>query len=311
MPETTNYNRATPATMKHPALRLFTGLVMFLAWIDPARGGHAVIDGDGGAVILAREHALPATGTLLTEDSSNTMDGATWKAKIDDQDIIGSMTQQQLSKITREILAANKLRYVLASKTTTGRTKINGKENAAPQKKDPLEGIPVILERKDGKWSASLEHGDHPSAKQQAALNKLVAAAEKDSDFGMYGDTPRKPGDKWDVDPDKLTDFGDAEGLTGKCRVEFLEIMKFRNVRCAVLKATFDLKGKTQDLDDGSKMDIHLKGEAITHRSIADMIDLDVVVDGMFTTDGSPKPQMTMHMEGPIRVAATMTVQKP
>jgi len=297
--------------MKHTTSGLFAGIVLILAVGEQARGANVTKEGDGEAIVLAREHYLPTAGTIITEESANTMVEAAFKATVGEQEIAGTMTRNGTGEITREILSANKFRYLLESKTTTGRTKINGKEKASPEKTDPLVGIPVILERKDGKWSASLENGDHPSAEQKASLDKQVAAAEKDSDFGMYGDTPRKPGDKWDVDPAKLTDFGDAVGITGECRVEFLEVRKLHGVRCAVLKATFDLQGKTQGTGGASKMDIRMKGEAVSHRSIADMIDLEVVMDGTFTTNGSPKPQMTMHMEGPIRVTAKNTLKKP
>ena len=297
--------------MKHTTLQLLTGFVCVIASCDLARCANVANEGDGGAVALARQHYMPAAGMIVTKESTMTMTDAALKIKGGAQDIAGTMTQTEIAKETREVFSADKFRYLLESKTSKGKMKLNGQDKAAPDKTDPMVGVPVILERKDGKWTASLESGDQPSAAQQASLDKEIVSAERESDFAMYGATPRKPGDKWDVDPSKLMGFADAEKLTGKFRVEFVEVREPHGVRCAVLKSTFDIKGKTKGEGDAPAMDIRLKGESVTQRSIADMIDLDVAIEGTVTVDGSPAPETTMHVEGPTRITEKVSLKKP
>ena len=297
--------------MKLTTLQLLSGFVMILASCDRAHSADVGKEAKDGAVVLAQKHFMPPAGTIATKDATMTMTDAVIKMKAGEQEMAGTLTQTETSKETREILSADKFRSLLESKTTHEKMKLNDQDQAAPEKSDALVGVPVILERKDGKWSASLEKEGEPSAEQQAALDKEAASASRDSDFAMYGDTPRKPGDKWDVDPAKLMDFGDAEGLTGKYRVEFVEVKEVKGVRCAVLKATFDIKGKTKAEGDGPQMDIQLKGEAVSQRSIADKIDLNVEVNAKVTVSGSPTPEMSMHVEGPMRMTEKISLKKP
>lgn len=297
--------------MRHPTLQLLTGFAFVFASCGQARSAPVAKEGGGGAVVLARQHSMRAVGTIATKESTMAMTDAILKMKAGEQQIEGAMSQTETKMETRETLAADKIRQLLVSKTTKMKMKLNGQEQNPPDKDDPMVGVPVILERKDGKWTASLESGGQPTAAQQASLDKEAASVEKDSDFAMFGDTPRKPGDKWEVDPAKLTNFGDAEDLAGKFQVEFVEVKELAGVRCAVLKSTFEIKGKSKSEGDSPAMDIQLKGEAVSQRSLADLIDLDVALNATMTLTGSPAPQMTMHVEGPMKMTEKVSLKKP
>lgn len=294
--------------MKHTTLQLLSGFVLVLASTDFAYCADTAKD---GPVVLAQKHLMPPPGTTATKENTMTMTDAAIKMKMGEQAIEGTLTSTEASKEIREFLTADKIRYRLESKSSVEKMKLNGEDQAGPEKTDALIGVPVILERKDGKWTAKLEKGGDPSAEQQASLDEEISSMEKDSDFAMYGDTPRKPGDKWEVDPSKLMDFGDAENLTGKYHVEFTEIKEVQGVRCAVLKATFDIKGKTKAEGDSPQMDIQIKGDAVSHRSITDKVDLKVEVNGKVTVTGKPAPQMSMHVEGPMQMIEKVTLKKP
>ena len=303
---------AQPTTiMKKTAYPLFAGLVIALTVFGQARGADEVKKADGGAVVLAKKQIARPTGTIVTEESTMSMKDAVMKIKAGEQDIEGKMTQTGTQKKTRETLGADKIRQLLVSGTTEMTTEINGEKQTPPAKSEPLEGVPVILERKDGKWTATLESGDKPSTEQQTALDKEAAEIGRNSDFQMYGDTPRKPGDKWDVDPSKLGGFADLEKLTGTFQMEFVEIKDYQGVRCAALKGTFDLKGKAQGNDDSQALDMRLKGEAALLRAIDDMLDMDMKTDATVTVTGSPGPNVTMHVSGKMKMTGKATLKKP
>lgn len=297
--------------MKSTTLPVLAGLAFLSVSCGEKHPANAAKQPDNATIVLAEKHYLPAAGTVATKDTTMVMADAAMKVKAGPQELEGSATQTESGRETLEILSRDKVRRLLVSKKAGGEITINGKVQPTPKKADPLEGLPVILERSGETWTASLESGAKPGPEQQSRVNKMAKDAGRDSDFQMYGDTPRKPGDKWDVDPSKLLSFGEAEDVTGTYRVEFVEVKDFQGVRCALLKATFDFKGKTESKGDKAPMDMEMKGEAISHRSIADMIDLDVEINGTMTISGSPAANVTMHVEGPTKITEKISLKRP
>ncbi|WP_035613676.1 hypothetical protein, partial [Haloferula sp. BvORR071] len=133
----------------------------------------------------------------------------------------------------------------------------------------------------------------------------------KDSELAMYGEAPRKVGEKWNVDPKNLGGFADAKNLTGTFTVEFVEIKDFQGTPCAVLKSQFDVVGQADsEGGEGPKMTMKLKGEALSHRSLADKEDLEAKITSTMTMDGEAGPGMAMHVEGPFNMTTKTTLKK-
>ncbi len=126
----------------------------------------------------------------------------------------------------------------------------------------------------------------------------------------MYGDSPRKVGDEWKVDPSK-TGFGEGTDLTGDYSVKFVEVKDYQGAKCAVLKATYDFKGKIESQPGSPGLGMRMKGEAVSLRSIADLQDLDVQIDATMTLDGAPADGVTMNVEGPMKGTQKITLKKP
>jgi hypothetical protein len=260
-------------------------------------------------VILAKRGYLPPSGTKAGMEASMTMDEATLHVDAGGQQMDGKASQSMKAKETLEFLPGEKLRRTVVSKKTTGNMVINGSEQPTPSTPDPLEGQAVLIEKKDGKWVASLETGS-PTAEQEPALAKMAKTFNDESDVETYGEAPHKVGDKWTVDPSKLGSFGDAEDLSGSYAVEFLRIEDYQGTPCAVLKALIDIKGKTTE-EKGKSMDIRMRGEVTTRRSLKDMTDLDVLTSGTINIDGAPAPGVSLMIEGPMKVSQKVTVTRP
>jgi hypothetical protein len=111
----------------------------------------------------------------------------------------GTMNRKEASVTTYVSLGDNKSRRTLESKTANTQRALNGQEQNMPEKEDALLGVPVLLEYKDGKRVATLESGATAKGEQAKELEKLNKTINKRGDFAMYGDTPRKVGDKWTV----------------------------------------------------------------------------------------------------------------
>lgn len=216
----------------------------------------------------------------------------------------GTQTRKETRKETMEVLSPTKARRILEEGKTEGVIKMGGQERALPATPTPLAKLPMIVEYKDGKYTVSLEAGE-PSKVQAQMLEQFSKAYGNDNDAAIYGTAPRKPGEKWEVDPKNVRMMGEAKDLTGSYTVEFVEVKEFQGTPCAVLKATFDISGKAP----GGKMSF--KGSSTTMRSLADKIDLEAKVDATMTMDSQPNPQIDLHVEGPFTSTQKATVVKP
>ncbi len=276
-------------------------------------GGAATVEEakSNSHVLAEKTGKFPAKGSSHTHESSGEMKGAKMNVEAAGQKMEGLMSRSESSVEKWEFLADNKARRTLESKSTTGAVTMAGQDQPMPEEKDALVGVPVIVEVKDGKKVATLETGT-PDAEQAKALEKLNKSFQEDSDFAMYGDTPRKVGDKWTVDPKALGAFGEAKDLKGDYTVEFVEIKDFQGTPCAVLKSVFDVSGTTEaEGEGGPSMTVKIKGEATSHRSLADKVDLDAQITTTMTMEGSPSPQVKMNVEGPFNLHQKITVKKP
>ncbi|MCW1887091.1 hypothetical protein OKA04_20300 [Luteolibacter flavescens] len=260
--------------------------------------------------VLARAGSLPAPGKAVTETMVHDVAGSALTLSVGEQKMEGTYGMKETSTEVTEGISETKARRILTSKTAEHRMIIMGQEQPSPEVADPLQGLPVIFEKKDGKWTATLEEGE-PTEEQKTALEGQAKQQESDTDFLVYGDKPRKPGDKWEVDVKKLESFGGATGLTGTFSVEFVEVKEVAGTSCAVLKSTLDISGTAEKEGDAPAMNIKLKGETLVHRSLADLVDLESKLTGTMTVEGSPNEGVKMTMTGPVTMTGTATVGKP
>ncbi|WP_367870721.1 hypothetical protein [Luteolibacter sp. Populi] len=289
-------------------MRKFTlGWIAVAALLLAGQEMHAAEEGH----VLAKKskgNSQPA-GTKVTKNSLLEITDAKLTVEVKGQPpMAGTMSRKDTEVNTLEILSATKARRLLQDKETSSAMIINGQERPMGDKPESLKGVPVILEEKeDGTYTATLEAGEATAA-QTEDLTKLAKGLGNDSDLAIYGETPRKPGDKWTVDPKKIKAFGEAEDLAGTYTVEFVEVKDFQGTPCAVLKSEFEVTGAALG---GAGMKMGFKGTAVTHRSLADRVDLETKMESTMTMEGQPNPQVTMHVTGPFKMTQTGTVKKP
>lgn len=136
---------------------------------------------------------------------------------------------------------------------------------------DFLHGSPVVIEKKDGVWTRRKEDGSALSEEEEAEFTDFDPLEVQAQAWLIYGDTPRKPGDRWTVDLSKTDHFGALKHPTGTISAEFVDVTKVTGIDCATIKLNIDLKAET-----GARGDITLKCEATEHRSLADRLALDM-----------------------------------
>jgi len=60
-----------------------------------------------------------------------------------------------------------------------------------------------------------------------------------------------------------------------------------------------------------NKGTMNLKGEAVSQRSIADMINLAVEINATLTAGGPPAPEISMRIHGPLRMTEKVMLKNP
>lgn len=259
--------------------------------------------------VLAREGMLPAAGKVFTQRSVSEMGEAVLKLKLDFETAKGTISRKTVANEMIEGLAGGRARRVLMSKTVEERTVVQEMEQPSEEEHDELQGLPVILEFKEGKWAAALEEGE-ATAEQKEALEELLGLLRAETEVATYGKEPRKPGDTWKVDPKSLKEFCGAQALEGDFKVEFVEVKEIGGTPCAVLKSVFDLKGLSPKEEDEPQLKMTLKGESVVHRSLADLVDVEAKLSGTVLAEGAPGGGMTFSIEGPIKGEGTVAVGK-
>lgn len=221
----------------------------------------------------------------------------------------GTMDRTDTLLTTTEILAPGKFRHVEVKKEAGGKVVIGSKEQAVPQPASPLVGVPLIVEGKDGKYASALENGT-ATPEQEKQLPFLMARFSAElAETARYGDSPHKPGDKWDADLNSVSALAAIEQLKGTCSVEFVKIEDFDGVPCAVLKLVADVTGVPPE-SSGSAGTIAMKGESLIHHSLADHIDLDAKLEGTMTLD-IQRSGRNVHTTGPFTASGKVTLKKP
>jgi hypothetical protein len=300
--------------IKRSALVLAAGLsILLTACGEKQQTGAAPAESDN-TVILAKKNYVPSVGSIVTNEFTMSLVDGALKFKAGPQEMEGTMNNTESTKEIVEVLSPTKLRRTLASKDSITKMTINGQTQEPPPKSDALVGQPVILDLTDGTWTATLENGT-PDDDESKALSKVAKRFNDDGDLHTYGDTPRKPGDTWEMNPEQLATLLDLDNAAGNCTVEFVDFEEFQGTRCALLKLTFNITARQNNDEantEGDKpMTIAMQATATVHRSIPDMIDLAVNIEGTMTVDGIPQEGMTLHIEGPVRFTGKTSLKKP
>lgn len=264
----------------------------------------------GEEFVLAKEGFVPPVGTILTRHSGNTIKDAVIRFESAGRKTEGRTSITETREETTEVLSPKRLRRILLNQDYEAKTVIDGADREPRKFPDPLLNIPVILEKSGEKWTATLESGEKPDEPQRKALAKLADVSNTQTNFGMYGGGPHKPGDEWKVDASKVG-FPGMTDLSGEYVIKFVEVKDFQGRKCALLKIAFDSTGKRESDGDGSLMNMHVKADSTGYLSLADLVDLDVQMSGTVTIESPQASQVVAKIEGPMEITQKISIKEP
>jgi len=264
---------------------------------------------------VAAEHVLydvakfPSKGTVITENETMGLNNCAIVMEMQGQKVNGSMSRngEKIRVVTFD--SDTQITVEVKKNSSSGGMTMMGQKQPIKEELEPLHGQTVILTKADGTWTGKLKEGEatDEQKKRIAKIAKNYNGAGNDAQ--IYGKTPRKIGDTWNVDPSKIDSFGaDGEDLEGTFKVTFKGIEKFQGEDCAVLVADIDVTGPTGDGD--AKM--NLKGKARILRSLKNLVDLENKMEGKMKMSGTINQGAgTMKMEGPMIMSAKTLVKAP
>jgi hypothetical protein len=251
---------------------------------------------ENDGIVLAR-NGPPAPGT--TVDISHRSEAKlTIKVQVKDREGSkdGTITVEKQSRLT--VVSPSKLQFEI-----TGTKKTGGSSSDAPAP-SPLEGKPLVIEKKGDQWAIHKEDGSELSKEEHNNLTGVNPVREMEADWLIFGGAAHKPGDQWQVDVSKLSVFASLDHPTGTVAVEFVEVTKVDGVDCATIKMKIDAEGTSAS----TGMNIHLKAEETEHRSLADLMPLDEKVTGTMECSGKTAAGNDFHGSGTLEDTTTKTI---
>ncbi|MBK1815575.1 hypothetical protein JIN84_08110 [Luteolibacter yonseiensis] len=262
------------------------------------------------SVALAKRGYIPPAGSRIRRELTIVMNDSVLRVEAGGKRTLGITSNISTDTEDLEFISDTKVRRI-ASRLKTGRAVIGGTTRTVPDSVSDfrLDGKPVIIEKKDGVWMASMETG---TADLQARrfINDIAEAFNLESDVETYGETPRKVGEKWDVHPTRSKILGEVRNLSGSQSMEFVRIEDFRGTPCAMLRAVIDLKGEGGEFS-GQSVRMRFRGDVTILRSLKDMLDLQSSFSGIVTLDSTTAPGTTLHVEGTTYIMDQTTVTPP
>lgn len=260
--------------------------------------------------ILASKDQPALVGSILTTETITLMEAGKYVLTIEGEKVEGKNDFKGSELVTTECLSPLRFRRIQKKQEEHTRMEVLDQTVEEPGEKGPLLGIPVILEKpsKDGTFTALMEKGE-ATEEQKKELAEIAKTANSKDDLVIYGEQSRKPGETWEVDVSKLTDFADIRDLQGTMSLKFIEVKEIGGVRCAVLKCTYELRGEGAD-DEAGIGEMILKGEDLLHRSLEDLVNLDSKTEGRISMSTKEDADEPWEMKSPMNITVRNTISK-
>lgn len=284
-----------------------------LALIVPGRGQNGDTAATPTGHILAVPYGLPPVGSKSTRVCKESFRDGEVEVTDHGRTEKGTMSRESEASEVLEVLSETKLRHTRLPSKCIIKTVMEGRET--PPREQPagaLDKLPVEVDKIDDKWVARLP-GATPTAAQQLELLNMVRPFNSKNEAEIYGTVPRQPGDRWETDAAKLTNFADmaAGSCKGRISSELVEIATRDGVACAVIKSTYDVSGKAEGADGKPGGEITMKGTVTAYRSLADRTNLRLTVEWDVLRRFTFADGRTATVKGKSTVVDQVTIAKP
>jgi hypothetical protein len=253
-------------------------------------------------IVLAKSGWSPPAGVTVEKSTERWLHNAKMVMSAGGRKLEGGMSTVSRGDFREEVVDRGVVRVTCVKDRQRNVMVVNGKQELRPEVVNPLEGQPVLVERRGPLWEARLESGKSPSPGEQRALHAMAAEWTKDTDVNIYGTAPRRIGDEWEVDAANLPSLaGAGEELSGTMTIRLSDLGEFGGYKCAVLEGDLDVTGQVPGAGGAAPRKFRIKGKIKVQRSLEHFVDLRYELKGLMFMSGIQKVgevDMTLVAEG-------------
>jgi hypothetical protein len=271
-------------------------------------GGSAEQDEPAGSYVLVSKDYAPKPGTVMELRTDHDMTGGSFSMAAEGQKLEGALDITETEEVRVEVLAADKVKVLIGKHEEKQVMKMNGQEMPQPAEPKPLVGVPVLVTKSGGTWTAAREDGKEATAEEKKELDDIVESLLGDDDRAVYGTEARKPGDTWTVKGTQLPFLKDFENAEGEMTVTFDKVAAHEGSQCAFLSGTLKVTGSPAEMEEGTEGTITMEGTYKVIRSLEHREDVSAVIDAKMDAE-MKLPVGTMTMKGPAKMEIKATVK--
>lgn len=265
---------------------------------------------DEEKLLLTNEDFSLPVGTVGLQRMKMRMKCDKLTIKVGEIELNAKMENTSVEDFKAEYVAPNKYRYLRIRSFDHNLMEMQGQPAEPDVERDPLEGVPLIVELVDGDWVVSLAKGE-PNKKQKEALEEFKDELNTDSDPEMYGKKPRQIGESWEVDA-ALLPGGEDMDMKGKVTLTLKGVRKYKGLRCAVITGTVNAVMKVGE-DEEMDIDVKMKAKVEVLRSLDLYEDVKFLLSGTLEFDGTvetPQGDVKMNGKGPMELSGSVVFGK-
>lgn len=270
--------------------------------------GGAKQEAPAGTYVLVNKEYAPKPGTVMELSTAHDMTGGKFSMESQGQKMEGTMDMAETEEIRVEVLAEDKVKVVIGKHEENQTMTMNGQAMPQPGEPKPLVGVPVLVTKTGGTWTAAREDGKEPTDEEKKELEDIVEALVGDDDRAVYGTEARKPGDTWTVKGSQLPFLNDLENADGEMTVTFDKVATHEGGECAFFSGTLKVTGTPAEVEDGVEGTIKMDGTFKVIRSLEHLEDLSANIDAKMDVE-MKLPVGTMTMQGPAKMEIKATVK--
>ncbi len=172
-------------------------------------------------------------------------------------------------------------------------------------------GKKLLGTKADDRWTFTLASKQKPDSAESTALRQFAGYTEAVEYFGLlYGTTPRKVGETWKPDLSVLKNAPLLVDADLECKLEEITAKEGDQI------AQISIKGHLfVTVNDNGKLQVAIN--ALVHRSLRDMVDLDTAINGNLKYHGAfgkakegQKGGTDADIEAPLTLARTVKIVK-
>ncbi len=254
------------------------------------------------AVILAND-APPKPGLSLHEEMTMKLEGGTFSLGIGSAAMTGAANAHTRDVVERSYTSPTQQKVEVLDSARSFRLSFGGQGGEPKDDAGHLLNKKLLGTQSEGHWSFALASKQKPDSAEATALRQFGGYTDAVRAFGLlYGTAPRKVGETWKPDLVALKKAAPQVDADLECKLEKVESQAGDQI------AEISIKGHLfANINDNGKLQVAIN--AIIHRSLHEMVDLDTAINGNLKYHGAfgkPKENQKTGAEAEIEAPVTL-----